>query len=112
MVPVIAQIEPVAAVRAPAVSAGPSRPAPAAAQSAASVQPARNLPPAAPPPRPIPVANGQEIHLTVESDTHEVIASLVDIETNAVIRQIPAEATRRASEVIRAITGQLIDKIV
>jgi uncharacterized FlaG/YvyC family protein len=50
--------------------------------------------------------------LTVESDTHEVIASLVDIETNAVIRQIPAEATRRASEVIRAITGQLIDKIV
>ena len=108
MVPVIAQIEPVATVRASAVSAGPSRPAPAAA----SVQPARDLPPAAPPPRPIPVANGQEIHLTIESDTHEVIASLVDVETNAVIRQIPAEATRRASEVIRAITGQLIDKVV
>ena len=108
MVPVIAQIEPVASVRAPAVSAGPSRPAPAAAQSAASVQPARNPAPAAP----IPVVNGQEIHLTVESDTHEVIATLVDTEPNAVIRQIPAEATRRASEVIRAITGQLIDKVV
>jgi FlaG protein len=110
MVPVIAQIEPVATVRAPAVAAGPSRPAPAptAAQSAASVQPVRNPAPAAP----IPVVNGQEIHLTVESDTHEVIATLVDTETNAVIRQIPAEATRRASEVIRAITGQLIDKVV
>jgi uncharacterized FlaG/YvyC family protein len=48
----------------------------------------------------------------VESDTHEVIASLVDTDTDEVIRQIPAEATRRASEVIRAITGQLIDKVV
>ena len=108
MVPVIAQIEAVATVRAPAVAVGSSRPAPAAAQSAAPVQPARNPAPAAP----IPVVNGQEIHLTVESDTHEVIATLVDTETNAVIRQIPAEATRRASEVIRAITGQLIDKVV
>ena len=93
MVPVIAQIEPVATVRAPAVAAGPARPVPAAAQSAASAEPARNPAPAAPP---IPVVNGQEIHLTVESDTHEVIATLVDTETNAVIRQIPAEATRRA----------------
>ena len=112
MVPVIAQIETVAVVRAPAVGAGPSRPAPGVAQSAPSAQPVRKPVPAAEPPRPIVIANDQEIHLTVKSATHEVIATLVDTETNAVIRQIPAEETRRASEVIRAITGQLIDKVV
>ena len=112
MVPVIAQIEPVAVVRVPAVGAGPSRPPQNAAQSAPSAQPARKPAPAAQPPRPIQIRDDQEIHLTVRADTHEVIATLVDAETNAVIRQIPAEQTRRASEVIRAITGQLIDKVV
>jgi FlaG protein len=112
MVSVIAQIEPVAPVRAPAVRPGPSRPTPDAAQSVPSAQSAGTPAPAAQPPRPIQITSDQEIHLTVKSDTHEVIATLVDTETNTVIRQIPAEETRRASEVIRAITGQLIDKVV
>jgi uncharacterized FlaG/YvyC family protein len=47
----------------------------------------------------------------VEPDTHEVIATLVDPETNEVIRQVPGEETRRAGEVIRAIAGQLLDKL-
>jgi uncharacterized FlaG/YvyC family protein len=50
--------------------------------------------------------------LTVEPETHEVIATLVNKETNEVIRQIPAEEMNRAAEVIRAITGQLIDQMV
>src|SRR5512132_519769 len=119
MVPVVAQIELVAPVRAPAVSAGHLRPVTSSAQLDASAQAARNAEQAAinaaqaaKAVRQAPVANDQEIHLTVRSDTHEVIATLVDIETNEVIRQIPAEETRRAAEVIRAITGQLVDKVV
>ncbi len=119
MVPVIVQVEPVASVRAPAVNAEAVRQITNAAQSVQLAQAARNAEQAtinaaqaAKALRQAPVTNDQEIHLTVKSDTHEVIATLVNTETNEVIRQIPAEETRRASEVIRAITGQLINKIV
>ena len=119
MVPVVAQLEPVASVRAPAVNAEAVRQITNAAQSVQLAQAARNAEQAtinaaqaAKALRQAPVTNVQEIHLTVKSDTHEVIATLVNTETNEVIRQIPAEETRRASEVIRAITGQLINKVV
>jgi len=109
MVPVIAQIEPLIPIRAPAVNAEPLRQATDAAQpvqaATKAVQPVQG-------PRQAPVTNDREIRLTVNEDTHEVIATLVDIETNEVIREIPAAEMRRASEVARAITGQLINKIV
>jgi uncharacterized FlaG/YvyC family protein len=94
------------------VSAGQSQQVANAAQSAPAGQAAAKAVQPVQAPRRAPVTDGREIHLAVESDTHEVIASLVDTDTDEVIRQIPAEATRRASEVIRAITGQLIDKVV
>jgi len=56
------------------------------------------------------VADG-ELRLTVKTDTHEVLAALVDTQTNEVIREIPAEEMRRAAEVMRAIIGHLIDKV-
>jgi hypothetical protein len=113
MIPVVAQIELVAPVRAPVVNAGPSRQAPDAVRSDVSAQTARNAARALEAPRrPAPVANDHGLRLTVKSDTHEVIAALVNTETNEVIRQIPGEETRRAAEVIRAITGQVIDRII
>jgi len=39
------------------------------------------------------------------------VATLVNTQTNEVIRTIPGEETRRAREVIRAIAGQLLDKL-
>lgn len=113
MIPVVAQIELIASVRAPVVYAGPSRPAPAADQPDVSAQSAEKAAKVVEAPRrPAPVLNAQALRLTVKSDTHEVIATLVNKETNEVIRQIPAEEMQRAAEVIRAITGQLIDKVV
>jgi len=113
MTPVVAQIELIASVRAAVVNAGPSRQAPAADQPKVSVQAAENTAKALEAPRrAAPVTNAHGLRLTVEPETHEVIATLVNEETNEVIRQIPAEETRRAAEVIRALTGGLIDKII
>jgi uncharacterized FlaG/YvyC family protein len=113
MIPLAAQIELVASVRAPVANAGPSGQAQHAARSDVSAQAAQNASQALEAPRrPAPVTNTQGLRLTVNSDTHEVIATVVNTETNEVIRQIPAEETRRAAEVIRAITGQLVDKVV
>ena len=112
MVPVVAQIEPVIPVRAPAVNAQPLRQATDASQSAPPAQAAAKAVQAVQAPRRAPVTDDREIRLTVNEDTHEVIATLVDTQTNEVIREIPAAEMRRASEVIRAITGQLINKVV
>ena len=112
MVPVVAQIEPVTPVRARVVNVEAVRQITDAAQSSPAPQAAAKGVQPVQPPRPAPVTDDQEIHLSVKSDTHEVIATLVDTQTNEVIRQIPAAETRRASEVIRAITGQLIDKVI
>jgi uncharacterized FlaG/YvyC family protein len=113
MIPVVAQIEVASAVRAPVVNAARAQEAPAAAQSAVAAQATKDAARAlAAPTRSAPVADDHGLRLTVRPDTHEVIATLVNTETNEVIRQIPGEETRRAAEVIRAITGQLIDKIV
>jgi len=113
MIPVVAQIELIASVRAPVVNAGPSRQAPDAARSDVSAQVAQNAAQVLEGPRrAAPVTNDAGLRLTVKSDTHEVIATLVNTETNEVIRQIPGEETRRAAEVIRAITGQVIDRII
>ena len=118
MVAVVAQIQPVTPVRARVVNAevlpqaadGVSADVSAQASGAAE-QAAVNAALVAEAPRPAPVTDDQEIRLTVKSDTHEVIASLVDTQTNEVIREVPPEEMRRAAEVIRAIIGHLIDKV-
>ena len=112
MIPVVAQIEPVASVRAPVVNAEASRQLTNAAQSSLSGQAAAKALQPVQVARQAPVADGREIRLAVKLDTHEVIATLVDRDTDEVIRQIPAAETRRAGDVIRAITGQLLDKVV
>jgi hypothetical protein len=72
MIPVIAQIDQVAGVRAAAV---PPR---QAAEGAQSAQAGRNAPHPVETRRPVPVPSVPGIRLTVKSDTHEVIATLVD----------------------------------
>ena len=109
MIPVVSQIERVASVRASAGNAGLLRPAPQAIRSNAPAEAAKNADRETA--RPAPVGNDHGLRLSVRPDTHEVIATLVDTETNEVIRQIPGEETQRAAEVIRGIAGQLLDKI-
>jgi hypothetical protein len=112
MITMVAQIEPVASVRSPVVSGEPRRQAPDSAPSYVAEQPVRDAAPVKEAPRYVPVANNDELRLIVDADTHEVIATLVDAQTHEVIRHIPGEETRRAAEVIRAVTGQNIDKVV
>jgi uncharacterized FlaG/YvyC family protein len=72
----------------------------------------------APAPKTAPSASPQvetldhAITLSVDNLTHEVIALVRDRETNKVIGEIPAEEMRTAAKVIRAIIGQLVDKVV
>jgi uncharacterized FlaG/YvyC family protein len=108
MIPVIAQIDQVAAVRAAAV---PLRQAADGARSDVASQAVRNASQTVEARRAVSVPSAPGIRLTVKPDTHEVIATLVNTETNEVIREIPGEETRRAREVIRAIAGQLLDKL-
>jgi hypothetical protein len=109
MIPLVSQIEQVAAVRGSAGNAGQLRPAPGAIRPNGPAEPAKNAARDVQP-RSAPVAAGHGLRLTVDSRTHEVLATLVNTETNEVIRTIPGEETRRAREVIRAIAGQLLDK--
>ena len=109
MISVVSQIEQVASVRASAGNVRLLRPAPDASRSNGSAKAAKNA--ASEVARPAPVADNHGLRLTVNSNTHEVVATLVNIETNEVIRTIPGEETRRAREVIRAIAGQLLDKL-
>jgi hypothetical protein len=108
MIAVIPHIDPVAAVRAAAV---PPRQAAEHGRPDVAAQAVRSAAQALETRRPVPIPNVPGIRLTVKSDTHEVIATLVNTETNEVIRTIPGEETRRAREVIRAIAGQLLDKL-
>ncbi len=48
--------------------------------------------------------------LRVDQETKEVTAVIVDQETRAVIREIPAKEMKIASDVIRNLIGPLIDK--
>jgi hypothetical protein len=107
MIPVIAQIDQLPAIRA---AAEPLRRAPDRTPSYVAEQPARDAAPVKAPQQ-VPVVNNDEVRLSVNAETHEVIATLVDAQTHEVIRQIPGEETRRAREVIRAIAGQLLDKL-
>jgi uncharacterized FlaG/YvyC family protein len=80
-----------------------------ATRAKASQEAAKNA--AREPVRQAPVADEHGLRLTVNSHTHEVVATLVNTQTNEVIRTIPGDETRRAREVIRAIAGQLLDKL-
>jgi uncharacterized FlaG/YvyC family protein len=46
----------------------------------------------------------------VNDQTKEVVAVITDPVTNAVIREIPAEEMRTASNVIRNLIGPLVDR--
>lgn len=111
MIPVVAQIESVVAVAAPVVSREPLRQARNGDQANSSAPAARKATEAADTPRPAPVVKDHGLRLTVTSDTHEVVATLVDRKTNKVIREIPSEEMQRAAEVIRAIIGQIVDRV-
>jgi hypothetical protein len=108
--PVANQIEPIASVAAPPPGQEPARTAsgsdPVVVQIPRALQSASDDAPRAP-----VVVNDHILRLTVKPDTHEVIALVVDPVTDHVIREIPPEEMRRAAEVIRAIIGQLIDRV-
>ena len=108
--PVANQIEPVASVAAPPPGQESARAVsgsdPVLVQIPRSLQSTSNDAPSAP-----PVVSDHILRLTVKPDTHEVIALVVDPVTDHVIREIPPEEMRRAAEVIRAIIGQLIDRV-
>ena len=110
MIPVIAKIEQVASVRPSVGNAEVLRPAPGPRRPNGSAEAAKNVAREVQP-RPVPVADHHGIRLTVDSNTHEVLATLVNTATNEVIRTVPGEETRRAREVIRGIAGQLLDKL-
>jgi uncharacterized FlaG/YvyC family protein len=111
MIPVVAQIEPVVAVATPAVSREPLRQSTNQGESNSSAHAARKAAQAADTPRPAPVTKDHGLRLTVNPDTHEVVATMVDRKTNEVIREIPSEEMQRAAEVMRAIIGQLVDQV-
>jgi FlaG protein len=50
--------------------------------------------------------------LRVDQETREVTAIIIDQETRAIIREIPAKEMNIASDVIRNLVGPLIDKTV
>jgi uncharacterized FlaG/YvyC family protein len=113
MIAVANQIEPVASIIAAQASQGAPKQT-SGGQSAAAAEASRKALQSSTPntPPPPPVVNDHILRLTVEPDTHEVIALVVDPETDDVIREIPPEEMRRAAEVIRAIVGQLVNKVV
>lgn len=51
-----------------------------------------------------------DLQLRVDKETSEITAVLVNAETQAVIREIPAKEMRAASDVIRSLIGPLINK--
>jgi uncharacterized FlaG/YvyC family protein len=53
-----------------------------------------------------------DFQFRVNTETHEITAVLVDPETRAVIREIPAKEMHAASDVIRNLIGPRIDTIV
>ena len=63
------------------------------------------------PPAPRVETQGPSITLRVDDQTREVIAVIRDRETDKVIGEIPPEEMRTASKVIRALLGQLVDKL-
>jgi hypothetical protein len=66
--------------------------------------------PAAPAP-PSVDTQGPAVSLRVDDHTHEVIAVIRDRSTDKVIGEIPPEEMRTAAKVIRALLGQLVDKL-
>ncbi len=62
-------------------------------------------------PTPHVETQGPSISLRVDEATHEVIAVIRDRETDKVIGEIPPEEMRTAAKVIRALLGQLVDKL-
>ena len=53
-----------------------------------------------------------DLQFRVNTKTHEITAVIVDPETRAVIREVPAKEMHAASDVIRNLLGPLVDKVV
>ena len=60
----------------------------------------------------VPAQPAYGFRLRVDQETKEVTVVIVDPTTKSVIREIPSEEMRIASDVIRNLLGPLIDKIV
>jgi len=57
-------------------------------------------------------APNYDLQLRVDSETSEITAVLINSETKAVVREIPAKEMHAASDVIRSLIGPLINKTV
>ncbi|MDH4187951.1 MAG: flagellar protein FlaG [Nitrospira sp.] len=51
-----------------------------------------------------------DFQFRVDEETQKITALIVDPETRTVIREIPSEEMRAASDVIRRLIGPLVDK--
>jgi FlaG protein len=108
---IVEPVVPVAgASRAPAQAV--STPQEAPQDHSAQSKPVRFVPEDTEPRPKAPMIPQNALRLTVDPETHEVIAAIVDPTTNAVVREVPPEEMRKASQIIRAILGRLVDKVV
>jgi uncharacterized FlaG/YvyC family protein len=75
-----------------------------------------NVPEAKTPPvtkqAPVVASATYDFQFRVNTKTQEITAFIVDPETRAVIREIPAKEMRAASDVIRSLLGPRVDKVV
>lgn len=75
-----------------------------------------NVPEAKTPPvakqAPVVASPSYDFQFRVNTETQEITAFVVDPQTRAVIREIPAKEMRAASDVIRSLLGPRIDRVV
>lgn len=60
----------------------------------------------------VPTMPTYDFQFRVNTETHEITALVVDPNTRAVIREIPAKEMHAAADVIRSLLGPLVDKTV
>ena len=61
---------------------------------------------------PVVTSPSYDFQFRVNTETQEITAFVVDPQTRAVIREIPAKEMRAASDVIRNLIGPRVDKVV
>ena len=61
---------------------------------------------------PVVASATYDVQFRVNTKTQEITAFIVDPETRAVIREIPAKEMHAASDVIRNLIGPRIDRVV
>ncbi len=59
-----------------------------------------------------PVSETNELHLRVDEDLKEVVATVVDTQTGEVVKSYPPEEVISAAKKLKAMLGQILDRNV